>query len=1281
MDFYYAASRVDKAGVTEIFPDFIVGRSEDLMVQAKSFYAIWDERKGLWSTDEYDVQRIVDEGLHTASQTYSGEVNVKYMRAFGNQSWAQFRKFMSNISDNSKPLNENLAFLNTEVKKTDYVSKRLPYPLEQGDIAGWEELLSTLYKPEEREKIEWAIGAIVAGDAKHIQKFLVLFGPGGTGKSTVLNIIQNLFDGYSAVFDAKALGSNNAAFATEVFKTNPLVAIQHDGDLSRIEDNTKLNSIISHEDMLINEKFKPGYTQRINAFLFMGTNKPVKITDGKSGIIRRLIDVQPTGIKLAPERYNAAMASVEFELGAIAYHCLQVYKQRGKHYYDGYRPIEMMMQTDVFLNFIEDHYDIFKEQGGTTLKQAYTLYREFCAETGIEKPMPQYRMRGELQNYFEEFHDTYILDGAKVRSYYKDFNLKKYRKESVVEPIAGPNNLETSLIVQDSIFDEAYSELPAQLTTEDGTPRMGWDYVDTTLKDIDTTELHYVKVPENHIIIDFDLKDEDGNKSLERNLEAAKAFPRTYCEISKSGNGVHLHYIYDGDVSQLAPLYSEDIEVKVYKGNSSLRRRLSLCNGEAIAHISSGLPIKEKKVLSEKTVKSEKGVRDLIERNLQKEIHPSTKSSIDFITKILDDAYDAGVVYDVTDMRPRLMSFANNSTNQSLACLKAVMKMKYVGKLEIDKAPEPEIVKDENEALVSYDIEVYPNLFLICWKYHGSDNVVVMVNPKAHEVEALFKLKLIGFNNRRYDNHILYGAYMGMDNQQLYDLSQRLINGDRTAYFAAAYNLSYADVYDYSSKKQSLKKFMVELGLDHLEMDIPWDEPVPEHLWPKVIEYCKNDVVATEETHKSRAADFKARQILAELSGLTVNHTTQAHTAKIIFKGDRDAQKKFIYTDLSTGDRKIGKEIVGNDPTSRFEGYSFRAGKSKYRDEDPSEGGYVYAEPGYYENVAVIDVASMHPSSIVNMELFGEYTPRFHQLMKARLAIKHGNYDGARKMLDGKLAPYLKDESDAKDLSYALKIVINIVYGLTSAKFDNPFRDIRNRDNIVAKRGALFMIDLKHYVQEVLKKEVIHIKTDSIKVSNASPRDIQAIEEFGKKYGYDFEHENTYDKFCLVNDAVYIAREGDRWDAVGAQFQHPYVFKSLFSGEVLSRNDFLETKQVSKGAIYLDTDPDRPMTLAVQTEEGVTEGYSHPKEVPGLVFIGRIGRFVPVVDGGVLYRIAPDNRHYAATGTKDYRWKEASHIVTDDDLNEIDMGYFEGLAFAAREKINQYVDFNEFIKH
>ena len=63
MDFYRIKERPGRNGVTEVYPDFKVTRSKDLMVQGKSFYAIWDEEAGLWSTDEYDVQRLVDADL------------------------------------------------------------------------------------------------------------------------------------------------------------------------------------------------------------------------------------------------------------------------------------------------------------------------------------------------------------------------------------------------------------------------------------------------------------------------------------------------------------------------------------------------------------------------------------------------------------------------------------------------------------------------------------------------------------------------------------------------------------------------------------------------------------------------------------------------------------------------------------------------------------------------------------------------------------------------------------------------------------------------------------------------------------------------------------------------------------------------------------------------------------------------------------------------------------------------------------------------------------------
>lgn len=1250
MDFYTISIKEKKNGPPEIYPDWTVGRSKDLMVRGRSFYAIWDEDRGLWSTDEYDVQRLVDQDLHNYADEERIKTGVLYqvknLKSFNTQIWSTFRKYMQNISDNSHSLDEKLIFANTEVKKTDYASRRLPYALEEGNCDAWDELMDVLYIPEERAKIEWAIGAIISGDSKKIQKFLVFYGPAGSGKSTVLNVIQKLFEGYVATFDAKALGSSNNAFATEVFKTNPLVAIQHDGDLSKIDDNTKLNSIISHEDMTMNEKYKPSYTARVNAFLLMGTNQPVRISDAKSGIIRRLIDVRPTGKHVDVDRYHILMGQIEFELGAVAYQCLDRYRGMGKNFYNGYRPVEMMLQTDIFYNYVESVYDIFKSQDGASLKQAYDLYKGYCAETGIERLLPQYKFREELRNYFNKFEDKTEVKGVTVHSYYSEF---KHLAPPV--PFKAHEPLSLELIEHTSFFDELYPNQPAQYGKQSGYPGRKWDSVTTTLSSLDTSKLHFVKVPENHIVIDFDLVDEDGEKDLARNQEAAAQWPPTYAELSKSGAGLHLHYIYTGDVHELANVYDVGIEVKTLLGDGSLRRKLTKCNNLPVATISSGLPKKEKPMLDNKSIQSEKGLRELIERNLRKDIHPGTKPSIDFIFKILDDAFNEGLKYDVRDLRPRVLSFAATSTNQAATCIKIVQKMRFVSEEAM-----PATVNTGNKPVTFFDVEVYPNLFVVCWKNAGDKDIVRMVNPAAHEIEPLFAMKLVGFNNRRYDNHILYAAFLGYPIEEIYKLSQKIINSNsENVLFGEAYNLSYTDIYDFSSKKQGLKKFEIELGIHHMELDLPWDEPVPLDQWDKVVEYCCNDVVATEAVFNDRAQDFVAREILADLSGLSVNHTTQMHTAKIIFGDEKYPQKNFVYTQLSKEFPGYVYGPVKNEETGK------EFWESTYRGEITGEGGYVYAEPGIYENVALLDVASMHPTTIEILNLFGPYTSKFSELKEARLAIKRKDYDKARLLLDGRIGQFLGDVDSAEKLSYALKIVINIVYGLTSARFPNAFRDNRNVDNIVAKRGALFMIDLKHAVEE--KGFVVaHIKTDSIKIPNATQEIIDFVVGFGKRYGYDFEHEGTYDKFCLVNDAVYIAREGDKWTAVGAQFQHAYVYKTLFSREELTFADYCETKSVTQGSMYLN----------------FTDLSNDPQVKDELHHVGRCGSFVPVLhDGGVLWRIK-DDKHYAVTGTKGYLWIESEMAVNRTEL-DIDMNYFEKLRTTAIEAIEVYGPFEQFV--
>ena len=359
------------------------------------------------------------------------------------------------------------------------------------------------------------------------------------------------------------------------------------------------------------------------------------------------------------------------------------------------------------------------------------------------------------------------------------------------------------------------------------------------------------------------------------------------------------------------------------------------------------------------------------------------------------------------------------------------------------------------------------------------------------------------------------------------------------------------------------------------------------------------------------------------------------------------------------------------------------------------EGGYVYAEPGMYTNVALLDIASMHPSSIVAEELFGpEYTKRFDDIRQARIAIKHKEFDRARKMMDGKLAKYLTDEDSAKELAQALKIPINSVYGLTAAKFDNPFHDIRNKDNIVAKRGALFMVNLKHEVQR-RGFTVAHIKTDSIKIPDATPDIIQFGTDYGRLYGYTFEHEATYEKMCLVNDAVYIAKykDGD-WTATGAQFQVPYVFKTLFSHEPIQFSDLCETKQVST-SLYLDLNEGLPdvsqyeKALVKLDRNDISEREELLKETAkghDYHFVGKVGNFTPILPGhggGWLMRLNTSanakNKYSAVTGTKDIRWLESETVKTLGLEEFIDRGYYNKMVDAAVEAISKYGDAEWFI--
>jgi hypothetical protein len=225
------------------------------------------------------------------------------------------------------------------------------------------------------------------------------------------------------------------------------------------------------------------------------------------------------------------------------------------------------------------------------------------------------------------------------------------------------------------------------------------------------------------------------------------------------------------------------------------------------------------------------------------------------------------------------------------------------------------------------------------------------------------------------------------------------------------------------------------------------------------------------------------------------------------------------------------------------------------------------------------------------------------------------------------------------------------------------------------------MIDLKEAV-EARGFTVAHIKTDSIKIPNATPEIIEFCKQFAKRYGYNFDHEATYERMCLVNNAVYVAKyatvdecfdlygdgylpskqkkKAGKWTATGTQFQVPYVFKTLFSHEQVTFEDICETKSV-KEALYLDT--------------GTGDNHDYH-------FVGKVGQFTPVKEGagGGLLMSKIDDKYNAATGTKGYLWQESAKIRELPYVMDIvDLSYHNKLVDDAVDTINKYGDAWAFI--
>lgn len=429
---------IAKAQRYEYYPSFqIKTHIKDLMVRAKDFYALFDPKTNMWITDEATAIDMIDKQVEEHVKEKVGEALfndpehgpiIKRISDTDNHLIDKWHKFCSkDLRDSYQKLNQKVKFSNSEIKREDYCTYKLPYPLQEGSISYYEKLRDTLYLPEESTKWEWMAGCLIAGEQHKIQKFFVFYGEPGKGKSTAFDVIigQTVFCREESPYVGKWTAGmlvNRDQFGTEFLAKDPIYVIDGEAQLDKVETCATLNLIVSHEAVRCNSKFAPAFTVVPNCILVCGSNDPVQASP-KTGFARRLIDIRQTGETLPPDEYDECINQIQFERSGIAYHCLQVYKKLGKNYYNHYVAEDMFSRTDPFHNYVKDNYTELKD--GTTLANAYTLYQIYAQECNFKTIITRYKFRDNLKLYFESYGDLDEGDGKILKNWFSGFKSEK----------------------------------------------------------------------------------------------------------------------------------------------------------------------------------------------------------------------------------------------------------------------------------------------------------------------------------------------------------------------------------------------------------------------------------------------------------------------------------------------------------------------------------------------------------------------------------------------------------------------------------------------------------------------------------------------------------------------------------------------------------------------------------------------------------------------------------------------------------------------------------------
>lgn len=347
--------------------------------------------EGIWTMNENDVARLIAIIQPNASTKQIGDISNQ-IRLKAEQRSVDTERYLvpcKNGIYNTKTktleaFSPNYVFLSKLV--TDY-NPTIEMPL----LDGWwtpKDFIKELSNKD--TEIETLLYQVI-NDAVHPnysrKKAIWLYGSGSNGKSTYQDVIKNIvgndcystlkFNEFSERFSLHALIGKSVNIGDDV---NAGV---------RVDDSSNFNSIVTHDSVTIEEKYKSPYHTTLYCTLVQSTNEMPTTRNKSNGNYRRMLIVPfenqfedtPENWEIK-ENYIKSKEVLEWILAkALSMDFEQfINPNASKALLEEYKA-----DNDAILAFKQDVFDVFVEKGVQTIPVAtlYEVYKAWCKRNNI----------------------------------------------------------------------------------------------------------------------------------------------------------------------------------------------------------------------------------------------------------------------------------------------------------------------------------------------------------------------------------------------------------------------------------------------------------------------------------------------------------------------------------------------------------------------------------------------------------------------------------------------------------------------------------------------------------------------------------------------------------------------------------------------------------------------------------------------------------------------------------------------------------------------------------